>query len=701
MPPAGKLRRFIGVTLCLAFLAIAACAAVAGLRWRGKIALLKVSGNLPDIAWGDLWRMGRPGGRYYLEPLSRNRNPYQTIRNPFQSQSDIDAGRLEFLRTCSGCHGTDGTGGTGTNLTATGLRYGSSEWALYRTITKGIRGTPMAARPYGEREAWQLVAYLGALRTHGATNAGVDSNVAALPLTSVSALRLRDAEKDSANWLTYSGSYRSWRYSRLRQIDRRNVARLRLLWIHQAVSPDQKLETTPLVVDGRMFITGPDDEVTALDAESGQVVWRYAPDLPSDLRLCCGRANRGLAVLGHTLYLATLDARLIALDASNGKPRWETQVGEYDAGYSLTGAPLVVGDKVIIGVAGGDYGIRGFIDAYDAETGARRWRFHTIPAPGEPSNDTWYRDSWRTGGGAAWLTGAYDPSLNLLYWGVGNPGPDYNGKTRVGDNLYTNSVVALDADSGRLVWHFQFTPHDEHDRDAVQIPLLVDTTFRGEHRRLLLWANRNAYYYVLDRQTGEFLLAREYAKQTWAAGIDSTGRPILRPGGSPTPRGTLVYPGTIGATNWWSPSYSPRTGLVYVPARDEGTLFFSSGEKYNSGEPFEGGADASLPHEEPVTAIRALDATTGTTRWEHTLVGPLGPGRGWSVAGVLSTAGDVVFAGGGSLLLALDAQSGATLWEFNSGGGLTAAPITYAVGGRQQLTIAAGGSILTFGLPHR
>ena len=437
----------------------------------------------------------------------------------------------------------------------------------------------MVGRPYGEREAWQLVAYLRALRNREATNAGADSSAAALPLTSVSALRLRDAEKDSANWLTYSGSYRSWRYSRLRQIDRSNVARLQLLWMHQAMPPEQKFETTPLVVDGRMFITGPGDEVIALDAHSGQVVWRYVPELPSDLRLCCGRSNRGLAILGQTLYLGTLDARLIALDASSGKPRWETRVGEYDAGYSLTGAPLVVGDKVIIGAAGGDYGVRGFIDAYDAETGTRRWRFHTVPALGEPGNNTWYHDSWRTGGGAAWLTGAYDPSLNLLYWGVGNPGPDFNGETRAGDNLYTNSVVALDADSGRLVWHFQFTPHDEHDRDAVQIPLLVDTTFQGERRRLLLWANRNAYYYVLDRKTGEFLLAREFAKQTWAEGVDSTGRPILRPGGPPTPRGTLVYPGTIGATNWWSPSYSPRTGLVYVPARDEGSsLLLERGE---------------------------------------------------------------------------------------------------------------------------
>ena len=659
--------------------------------------LLKVTGSLPDLTWSDLWRMGRSPERYSLEPLSRNRNPYQTIHNPFRSVPDVDAGRREFLRACAGCHGPNGTGGPGGDLTASGLRYGSSEWALYRTITRGIKGTPMPPHPYRDREAWQVVAYLQALRS-GETTKRLDSNGARPALTSVTPGELEGAEEESANWLTYSGSYRSWRYSRLDQINTGNVAKLRLQWIYQAVAPGQKFETTPLVVDGRMYVTGPDDEVFALDAESGQVLWRYLPELPPDLRLCCGRANRGLAILGHTLYLGTLDARLIALDASDGTPKWERRVGKYDEGYSLTGAPLVVGNKVIVGAAGGDYGIRGFIDAYDAETGVLHWRFNTIPAPGEPGNETWSHESWRTGGGAAWLTGAFDPSLNLLYWGVGNPGPDFNGAGRAGDNLYTNSVVALDAESGHLVWHFQFTPHDEHDRDALQIPLLVDTTFRGERRRLLLWANRNAFYYVLDRKTGQFLLAREFAKQTWAEGIGSDGRPTLRPGGAPTLGGTVAYPGTIGATNWWSPSYSPRTGLVYVPARDEGNLFVSNREEYRRGEPFEGGTQVALPAEEPVTAIRALDATTGALRWEHVLEGPLGPGGGWWVAGVLATGGDVVFAGGGSLLVALDARSGATAWQFNVGGNLIAAPITYAVGGKQQLTIAAGGSILTFGL---
>lgn len=699
MPAARSSRRFLVVSLSLIALALATCLGVAALRWRGKVALLKAAGALPDLTWGELWRMGQPGSRYELEPLARHRSPDQTIHNPFQSEADVAEGRAEFLRACSECHGTDGNGITGINLTTTDLRFGSSDWALYRTITRGLRGTPMAAHAYGEREAWQLVAYVSALRRQGAANAGVDPNAAALPFAPVSALRLVNAETDSTDWLTYSGSYRGWRYSRLRQIERSNVSQLRLLWMYQATSPDQKFETTPLVVDGRMFFTAPGNQVIALDARSGDVLWRYRPNLSPDLRLCCGQINRGLAILGRTLYLGTLDARLIALDASSGRPRWEARVGRYQSGYSLTGAPLVVGDKVIVGVAGGEYGIRGFIDAYDAETGARRWRFHTIPAAGEPGNDTWQGDSWRTGGGPTWLTGAYDPALHLLYWGVGNPGPDYNGATRAGDNLYTNSVVALDADSGRLVWHFQFTPRDEYDRDAVQIPLLVDTTFQGERRRLLLWANRNAFYYVLDRQTGGFLLARQFARQTWAEGIDSTGRPIPRPGGSPLRGGRLIYPGTIGATNWWSPSYSPRTGLVYVPTREEGSRFLASATEYRAGEEFKGGAGMGLPDEEPITAIRALDATTGTRRWEHVLAGTRGPGRGWSVGGVLSTAGDVVFAGGGTLLVALDARSGATLWEFNAGARVIAAPIAYAAGERQQVTIAAGGSILTFGLP--
>jgi alcohol dehydrogenase (cytochrome c) len=683
----------MGLALGLALVVVGTCAAIPPLRWRGKIVLFKLTGSLPEITWSDLWRMGQPRGLYYLEPLAENRNPYQTIRNPFRSQSDIETGRRAYLRACSECHGADGSGGTGPSVTKTDLLRGSSDWALYRTISRGIRGTPMAPYAAGERETWQLVAYLGVLRRRGAT---VDSKAPGLSFTPVSARRLRDAEEDPANWLTYSGSYRGWRYSRLDQIDRSNVARLQLLWMHQAVPLEQRFETTPLVVDGQMFITSPTDEVRALDAASGRLLWRYMPELPSDLRLCCGRCNRGLAILGHTLYLGTLDARVIALDASNGELRWEARLANYRDGYSLTGAPLVVGDKVIVGVAGGDYATRGFIDAYDAETGARRWRFHTIPASGEPGNETWHGDSWRTGGGAAWLTGAYDPALNLLFWGVGNPRPNFASETRPGDNLYTDSVVAVNADSGRLVWHFQFTPHDEHDWDAVQIPLLVDTTFRGIDRPLLLWANRNAFYYVLDRATGEFLLAREFAKQTWAERIDSTGRPILRPGGSPTPEGALVYPGAPGATNWWSPSYSPRSGLVYVPSRDEGNIFFSSKRELETGEPFDGGVE--LEYEEPVAAVRALDATSGTRRWEHVLTGPLGPGRERSIGGILSTAGDVVFTGGGSLLVALDAYSGAPLWEFNAGGKINAAPITYAVGGRQQFTIAAGGSILTFGL---
>ncbi len=699
MPATRTSRRWLRASLALLGLALAAAFAVPGLRWRGKVVLLKLGGTLPDLTWGELWRMGRPGGPYHLEPLAGNRSPDQTIHNPFQSEADVEAGRREFLRTCSECHGTDGDGITGINLTTADLRFGSSDWAFYRTVTRGLPGTPMAAHPYGEREAWQLVAFLRALRRQGKANAGVDSDAAAVPFAAVSALQLATAEEDSANWLTYSGSDRGWRYSRLREIDRTNVARLQLLWLHQATSPDQKLETTPLVVDGRMFLTTPGDEVIALDAGSGHVLWRYRPELPPDVRLCCGSINRGLAVLGRTLYLGTLDARLIAIDAANGRPRWQARVGEYRAGYSLTGAPLAVGDKVIVGVAGGEYGIRGFIDAYDAETGARRWRFYTVPAPGEPGNGTWQGDSWRTGGGPTWLTGAYDPALDLLYWGVGNPGPDYNGETRAGDNLYTNSVVALEAGSGRLVWHFQFTPHDEYDRDAAQIPLLVDTTFRGERRRLLLWANRNGFYYALDRQTGTFLAATEFTRQDWTQGIDSTGRPIMHAGGAPPRAGRLVYPGTIGATNWWSPSYSPRTGLVYVPAREEGSRFLASATEYQAGEQFKGGAGMGLPAEEPVTAVRALDAATGAKRWEHALAGPLGPGRGWSIAGVLSTGGDVVFAGGGSLLVALDARSGATLWEFNTGGRVIAAPVTYAAGGRQQVSIAAGGSILTFGLP--
>ena len=341
----------------------------------------------------------------------------------------------------------------------------------------------------------------------------------------VSYERLRDSVREPQNWLTYNGSYASTHHSTLTELRPGNVAQLELKWVWQASSLD-RIEATPLVVDGVMYLTDPPNDVVAIDVRTGRVFWRYRHPLPADVAPCCGRVNRGLAILGNTLYLGTLDAHLVAIDASTGRKRWDVKIADYKQNYSLTLAPLALRNKIIVGPAGGELGIRGFIAAYDAKTGKEAWRFKTIPEPGEPGHETWSGSSWIHGGGPIWLTGSYDPELNLTYWGIGNPGPDWNPALRLGDNLYSNSVVALDADTGKLKWYFQFTPHDGFDFDAVQIPVLADLTWKEKPRKVMLWGNRNGFFYVLDRSTGEFLLGQPFVKQTWAAGLDERGRPL-------------------------------------------------------------------------------------------------------------------------------------------------------------------------------
>ncbi len=503
--------------------------------------------------------------------------------------------------------------------------------------------------------------------------------------------RLRAAESDPANWLTYSGQYSGQRYSALTSVTRRNAAQLQIRWIHQLRTADT-VETTPLVVDGVMYLTRAND-VVALDAETGRPYWTYTYPLPTELALCCGRQNRGLAILNGRLFMATLDAKLVALDAATGMVLWTTVIANPREGYSSTGAPLVVKDKVITGIAGGEFGIRGFIDAYDAATGTRVWRFDTVPGPGAPGHETWAGDSWTTGGAPTWMTGTYDPVLNLLYWGVGNPGSDWNGSQRGGDNLYSDSVVALDPDRGTLRWHFQFTPHDEHDWDATQVPVLVDAVRNGRMQKLLYTANRNGFFYVLDRESGGFQFAREFARQTWAERIDGRGRPILNPGVAPSPEGVFVAPSANGASNWWPPAYSPATGLFYVMAYDGGATFFSGESPHVTGEMLLGG---TIGEEDPipdaVSAVRAIDPLTGIRRWEF-------PVKPKSMSGLLATAGGLVF--GGTIdgyVFALDAAKGVDLWHRSVGGAVIAAPITYSVRDVQYVTIAAGDTIITFSL---
>ncbi len=508
--------------------------------------------------------------------------------------------------------------------------------------------------------------------------------------------RLLNAGEEPENWLMYSGQYNSQRHSQLDQIHRRTVGDLRVEWVYQFHTLSV-VETSPVVVDGMMFITESPSTLIALDAVTGGRFWTYQHPVPDKMTLCCGQNNRGVAVLGDKVYLGTVDGRLIALDATTGSILWNVEVGGAASGFSITSAPLIVKDMVITGVGGGEYGVRGYLDAYDAETGERRWRFYTIPGAGEPGNETWGGDSWKYGGAPTWLTGSYDPELNLIYWGTGNPAPDWNADLRPGDNLYSDAVVALDADSGELRWYFQFTPHDTHDWDATQIPVLVDAEWEGQPRKLMLWANRNAFYYVLDRESGEFLHANAYAKQTWAEGIDEHGRPILIPNMDPTEEGIEVYPSIAGATNWNSPSFSPATGLFYTFASDAADSVYKREDEYEEGDLYLGGYFKEADYSESfVAAIRALDPITGELRWEY----ELDTTDQWR-AGILTTAGGLLFSGSGDgYVFALDDRTGEDLWHMNVGGHVHAAPMTFSVDGRQYVSVSANHALFTFTLPN-
>ena len=520
--------------------------------------------------------------------------------------------------------------------------------------------------------------------------------------------RILRANQEPQNWLTYSGTVLSQRHSPLSQVTPDNVKNLELQWVYQARSLE-KYEATALVVDGILYTVQAPNDVMALDAATGRLFWSYSYTPAPEARPCCGRINRGLAILGNTLFMGTIDAHLVAIDAKNGKPLWNTTVAKAESGYALTHAPLVVKDKVIMGTAGGEYGIRGFIAAYDVHTGKEIWRFYTIPGPGEPGHETWGGDSWKTGGGSVWVTGSYDPDVNLTYWGIGNPGPDWNGDTRPGDNLYSDSVVALDPDNGKLKWYYQFSPHDEFDYDAVQVPVLADMAWpdksgQKRQRKLMLWANRNGFFYVLDRTTGQFLSAKPFVEVNWAKGFDEKGRPMRVPGKLPSDEGTLISPGNQGGTNWYSPSFSPRTGLFYIPTwANYSSIYVKAPEEYVEGRrygagfprsavPFGRAAQNFRREDEGYGAIRAVDPNTGERKWEFKM-------SDVTDSGILTTASDLLFSGGREgYFFALDARNGSVLWKANVGGAVASGPMTYAVNGKQYVAVAAGNSLFSFAL---
>ena len=507
--------------------------------------------------------------------------------------------------------------------------------------------------------------------------------------------RIRNASAEPQNWLTYWGDYGSRHYSSLNQIDPTNVKTLQAQWAFQ-MPGDGIVEGVPLVVDGVMYTTGPPGQVFAIDARSGRQLWKYARKQKIVNPYESNRVNRGVAMLGNRLFFGTLDGALLALDARTGQVLWEKQVADTMQGYSITSAPLALKDKIVTGVAGGEYGIRGFVDAYDPATGERLWRFNTVPAPGEFGHDTWDGDSWKQGSAATWLTGAYDPELNLIYWTVGNPGPDMDGDVRKGDNLFSCSVVALDASTGQRKWHYQFTPNDTHDWDATEATVLVDRMWHGQMRKLLLQANRNGAFYVLDRTNGKFLNATPYVRATWVKSWDKDGHPILTEANRSTAEGTEVFPALVGGSNFQAPSYSPLTGWMYVEYNDSANNYRRATTPYEPGKGYWGGqAGSGSPDPDEARGIMAIDPENGAIKWNFTVTDLS------LAAGVLATGGGVVFAASKEgNLIALDGKTGKALWHFQAGADIPSSPMSYSVGGRQYIAVSSANVLYSFALPQ-
>jgi len=505
-------------------------------------------------------------------------------------------------------------------------------------------------------------------------------------LAAQSRVPLEPRHQDPSNWSSYDRDNSGRRFSALDQIKPDNVDRLVVDWVYQFPQIPLRSEATPLVRDGVMYLTNGGADAMAVDARTGKLLWRYQRPTETESQ---PNWNRGFALSGNRLFMGTIDCRVIALDARSGALLWEAEVADEHPCFGITAAPLVVKNLVLTGSRGGDTGLlRGYLDAYDTETGARAWRYYTIPAPGEPGSETWPdTDVWKGGGGAPWTTGTYDPELDLLYVPTGNPGPlDFDGSNRPGDNLYTDSVLAIDPDGPSLKWHFQFTPHDEHDWDGNATPVLVDAEWEGQPRKLLLQANRNAFFYVLDRETGEFLLGEPYARQTWAEGLDADGRPILREGVSPSKLGSLVCPDIHGGANWHPVSYNPDAQLLYVSARDGCGKYYSTGH--------------SIDHDlgdDVVQALRAIDIHTGKVAWEFPFLGETN--KEINHSGSMTTAGNLVFFTSRiGQIIAADAHTGKALWNFNLGGSVRSGPITYAVNGKQYVAVVSKNAVFAFTL---
>ena len=629
-----------------------------------------------------------------------------------------DTGKQAFESRCARCHGADAKGGEMGPAIAERLPA-FDDRQLVALVRGGLPTRGMPPQQIDDAEVAALVAYARSLERRAATSTPIKTmSVRATDGRTIEGrvlgdgfddLQLRTADKrvhllrrsgnvvrevtSTVDWPGYNGDPRGNRYTTLTQIDPRTVGRLGVAWMFP-IAGAGSLQLTPVVVGGIMYVTGI-NECYALDAGTGRQIWRYrrsrTPNLATD-----GIANRGVAIAGDRLFMETDHAHLIALDRFTGELVWDVELDDWKKNYSASSAPLVAGNLVIAGVTGGEHGANGFVAAHDQATGKEVWRFWTVPKAGEPGSETWRGKDIDHGGAPTWFTGSYDPDLDIVYWPTGNPAKEYNGDDRQGDNLYADCILALDRATGRLRWHYQFTPHDLWDWDATETSVVVDADWEGRPRKLLLHANRNGFFYVFDRRDGTLLLAKAFVKNlTWASGIGSNGRPIMLPNQEPTPAGTKVCPSQDGATNWFSPSFNPTTGLYYVQTFEKCSVYTKSdGGAWESGKSYLGGSQKTADDPEPQRILKAIDIRTGAIRWtlpQH--------GRGSSWGGTLATAsGLVIFAADDGTLAAADAKTGARLWSLPLNANWKASPMTYMFDGKQFIAIAAGPNIVAFAL---
>jgi alcohol dehydrogenase (cytochrome c) len=665
-----------------------------GISCRAERYLQKAEGKIPELSWTELWKLTLLGRGFYCSEGSS----FEASLSYSSSATETDrkAGESIFHQRCAGCHGVGGTGGAvAPSLTRREYAHGDSDFAILRVLWRGIPGTAMPKADLPLPELLQVIAYVKSLQAHLAENQKPKTSRVAIQ---VSGGRLRRAGAETEEWLTYSGSYNGWRHTSLAEITSANVAQLRVRWVRQFDIADQSIAGTPLVIDGVIFAVADAGHVLALDARSGNKLWEYTRPVPTSLPLEYGLANRGLAIYGSTLFLGGIDGYLVAIDANDGKVIWQTLVASPSDGYSISAAPLIVNHSVIVGISGGEFGIRGFLAAYDVSTGRQQWKFDTIPGPGEIGHETWQNEAWRTGGGGTWITGSYDPLTDLLYWGVGNPSPAFSGGVRPGDNLFTASVIALHASTGKLAWYFQFTPHDEHDRDATQTPVLADLLIKGVVRKVICWPNRNGFYYVLDRATGEFLVGVPFVETDWAKGLTAAGRPILADVAKVSTAGRNTRPGISGGTNWQNPAFDPKRGSIFIPATESSSIFSNlpPDRVIDNGRTrlyIGSGWSQVGPRTHEVVA---LDAASGQLKWKYLATSDNGS-EGIDYGGLLSTDGGLVFGTSEGVFFALDADTGREVWHIPLGGTTRAPPISFTVDGRQVIALSAGRSLFVFG----